>query len=82
MQSNPASQVVPGYDHQTAPAIAIPRAEHLRIPTIKGAYTGTARDLLAKDIRDLRNRTGAPNECLRRLIALNKKMFPESFSKQ
>ncbi|HVW50469.1 MAG TPA: RHS repeat-associated core domain-containing protein [Trinickia sp.] len=57
MQSNPASQVAPGYDHQTAPAIAIPKAKHLRIPTIKGTYAGTARDLLAKDIRDPRNRT-------------------------
>ena len=82
MQSNPAGQVVPGYDHQTAPAIAVPRAEHLRIPTIKGTYTGAARDLLAKDIQDLRSRTGASNKCLRRLIALNKEMYPDAFAKK
>jgi len=82
MQSNPAGQVVPNYDHQTAPAIAVPRPEHLRIPTIKGTYAGTARDLLAKDIRDLRSRTGASNDCLRRLIDLNKQTYPGAFAKK
>lgn len=82
MQSNPAGQVVPNYDHQTAPAIAVPRPEHLRILTIKGTYTGTARDLFAKDIRDLRSRTGASNESLRRLIDLNKQTYPGAFAKK
>ena len=44
----------------------------------KGVYTGTARDLLASDIRNLRQHTGASNEWLKRLIALNKGMYPQA----
>jgi hypothetical protein len=60
-QAHPFEQIIPGYDRATAPAIAIPRAQHSAIPTVRGPYTGTARDQLAKDIRDLRNCTDAPN---------------------
>ncbi|BBF86241.1 Rhs family protein [Aquitalea magnusonii] len=81
MQKHPASQVVVGYDPKTAPSIAVPAGEHEQIPTRKGVYTGTARDLLASDIRDLRKHTGASNECLQRLISLNKEMYPAAFKK-
>lgn len=81
MQKNPAGQAVRGYDPATGPSIAVPRGEHSRIPTIKGEYTGTARDLLAKDIRDLRNNTNAPNSALRELIDLNKQTYPGAFGK-
>ncbi|MEX8505368.1 RHS repeat domain-containing protein [Leptothrix ochracea] len=81
MQKNPAGQAVGGYNPANGPSIAIPRGEHLRIPTIKGEYTGTARDLLAKDIRDLRNNTNAPNSSLRELIDLNKQTYPGAFGK-
>lgn len=82
MQKHPAGQVVPGYDPATGPSIALPRGEHRSIPTIRGSYAGSARRLLAKDIRDLRNNTGAPNSSLRELIRLNKEMFPQSFAKK
>ncbi|WP_170978853.1 RHS repeat-associated core domain-containing protein [Pseudomonas asiatica] len=81
MQAHPASQVIPDYNYISAPAIAVPRAEHIRIPTQKGIYTGSARQLLAKDIRDLRAHTGAPNECLQNLINLNKETYPTSLAK-
>jgi RHS repeat-associated protein len=82
MQAQPASQVIPNYNYVSAPAIAVPRAEHIRIPTPKkGIYTGSARQLLAKDIRDLRAHTGAPNECLQNLIRLNKETYPASLAK-
>ena len=74
-------QVVDGYDPMTAPSIAVPRREHVRIPTIKGEYTGTAREILAKDIFDLRQHTSAPNSALKELIELNKKMYPDAFMK-
>jgi len=80
-QKNPAAQSIGGYSGATGPSIAVPRAEHARIPTIKGNYEGSARDLLAKDIRDLRNYTNAPNGALRDLIDLNKQLFPESLGK-
>jgi len=80
-QAHPLEQIVPGYDRATAPAIAVPRAQHSTIPTVRGPYTGTARDQLAKDIRDLRNYTDAPNSSLRELIDLNKQTFPNAFQK-
>lgn len=80
-QKHPAGQVIDGYDLNTAPSIAVPSREHKRIPTIKGTYRGTARDLLAKDIKDLRQHTNAPNSALQDLIQLNKKTSPGAFSK-
>ena len=75
MQKHPAGQVVKGYDPMTGPSMAVPRNEHARLSTLKGDYTGTARDLLARDIRDLRNNTSAPNSSLGQLIELNKEMY-------
>lgn len=81
-QSQPAGQVIKGYDKSTAPAIALPQAEHKAIPTLKGTNTaGNARQQLAKDIKDLRRFSNAPNSSLQKLIDLNKKTFPESFKK-
>ena len=80
-QKHPAGQAISGYDPKTGPSIALPRGEHRDIPTMKGEYSGSARDLLAKDIRDLRNSTSAPNSSLRELIQLNKDMYPGAFGK-
>jgi len=80
-QSCPATQAIPGYNRLTAPSIAIPQAEHRLIPTISGNYNGAARDLLAKDILDLRNYTNAPNSSLQELIQLNKQTYPNAFAK-
>ena len=81
-QQNPAKQSIPGYDPKTAPSIAVPRDLHRDIPTVKGNYLGTPRDQLAKDIRDLRNYTDAPNSRLRELIDLVKQTYPDSFRKR
>jgi RHS repeat-associated protein len=80
-QKHPAGQAIPGYDPKSGPSIALPRGEHRDIPTMKGEYSGSARDLLAKDIRDLRNNTNAPNSSLRDLIQLNKDMYPGAFGR-
>ena len=80
-QKHPAGQVIDGYDGNKAPSIAVPTKEHRKIPTSKGSYEGNARDLLAKDISDLRQYTNAPNSALQQLIDLNKKMYPNSFIK-
>lgn len=80
-QSHPMSQAIPGYNSNTAPAIAVPVREHRLIPKTTGPYSGTARDQLAKDIYDLRNYTNAPNSSLQELIQLNKTLYPESFRK-
>ena len=81
MQKNPAGQVVPNYNPLSAPSIALPRAEHAMIPTLRGPYTGSARSLLAKDIMDMRNYTNVPNSSLIELIKLNKQMYPAAFIK-
>jgi RHS repeat-associated protein len=81
MQKAPAARTIAGYNPAKGPSIVLPIQEHRRIPTIKGNYSGSARDLLAKDIANLRTHTGAPNSSLRELIQLNKKMFPDAFVK-
>jgi hypothetical protein len=78
-QAHPASQVVPGYNTYTAPTIALPHAEHIAIPTIRGPYGGSPRDLLARDIRNLRNYTNAPNSALLDLIRLARQTYPGVF---
>jgi len=81
MQKQPAGQVVRGYNPSTAPSISLPRSEHMQIPNLRGEYSGSARDLLARDIGNLRNNTNAPNSSLRDLIELNKQMYPGAFKK-
>jgi hypothetical protein len=80
-QKHAMKQVVPGYDPHTAPAIALPTGEHLLLPTIRGPYTGTARDLLARGIHNLRQFTNAPGSALLDLINLNKSLYPGSFKR-
>ena len=81
MQKHPAGQVVDGYDPFSGASIALPRGEHTQIPNLRGDYGGSARDLLARDIYNLRNYTNAPNSSLQYLIRLNKQMYPGAFGK-
>ena len=77
LQQQPAKSLIPGYSGGKGPAIALPKGEHRAIPTLKGANNaGNARSQLAKDIRDIRNNTSAPNSSLQKLIELNKKAYP------
>ena len=80
-QAHPLEQVIPGYNRATGPAITVPRAQHSTIPTVRGPFTGIARDQLANDIWDLRNYTDAPNSSLQDLINLNKQMYPGPYTK-
>ena len=75
-QQHAAGQVVPGYNRATAPGIALPKDMHFRIGNLRGVYTGTPRQLLARGIWDLR-RLGVPNSALGELIDLNRAMYPE-----
>jgi hypothetical protein len=82
VQGHPAEGLIEGYDRRNAPGIALPTREHRNIPTFKGSKTaGSPRQQLAKDIRDLRNYTDAPNEKLQELIDLNKMMYQKAFKK-
>jgi RHS repeat-associated protein len=80
-QGHPMGQVVAGYDYSVAPAIALPRTSHVQIPNLKGEYAGTARDLIARDIRNLRSYTNVPNSALKQLLELNKTTYPGAFVK-
>ncbi len=79
VQKHPGGQIIPGYNRQYAPSIVIPSAEHRLIPTLRGPYGGSSRDLLARDIQLLRQNTNAPNRSLRELINLNKDVYSEAF---
>lgn len=75
-------KLVPGYSRATGPTIGLPKAEHIRIPTVRGDVgLSSARQALAQDIRNLRTYTAAPNSALQNLIQLNKTMFPGAFAR-
>jgi hypothetical protein len=82
-QSAAMKKVVAGHDHNTAPAILVPKVGH----TIKGPNgivsrstkgIENARDILARDINELRRvYPDIPNARLQELIKMNKFMYPE-----
>ena len=49
--------------------------------TLQGSVSMSPRSLLARDIRNLRLNTDAPNSVLQQLIELNKTMYPEAFAR-
>lgn len=63
------------------PSIRLPIDEHDAISAAQRARgsTASARDLLAEEIRDLRNLTNAPNTKLQDLIKLNKETHPYDY---
>jgi hypothetical protein len=64
------------------PSIRLPNWEHEAVNAAQAARTNipaSARELLAQEIRILRNNTNAPNSALRELIDLNKKIHPEDY---
>lgn len=80
-QAHAMGQVVEGYSRATGPAIALPHAEHALIPNLRGPVSLTPRQLLARDIWNLRQYTNAPNSSLLEVIELNKQMYPEAFAR-
>ena len=82
--------LVEGYDPATAPAMLVPRVGHTVSKEGVGIlsrsstnsrtglpFTG-ARDVVARDIRELRRvYSDVPNDKLKELISLNKTMYPE-----
>jgi RHS repeat-associated protein len=77
-QAHPAQQVVQGYVKEKGPAIALPVAEHRRLAgrNIRGIYSGTPQQLIAKGMRDLAERTNAPRAARIELYNLNRSKFP------
>jgi RHS repeat-associated protein len=78
-QAHAMEQIVSGYERPTAPSIALPTGEHRLIPNLRGTVNLTPRQLLARDIWNLRTYTNAPNESLMQLIQMNRDMYPGAF---
>jgi RHS repeat-associated protein len=78
-QGSPAGQVIPGYSYANAPSIALPAAEHGLIPNLRGTYSGTAQDLLERDISNLRAYTNAPESAIQQLLDLTNQTYPDTF---
>lgn len=82
-QSAAMKKVVENYDHATAPTILVPKVGH----TIKGPNgivsrstkgLDNARDILARDIKELRRvYPDVPNSKLKELLEMNKNLYPE-----
>ncbi len=80
-QAHAAGQAISGYVAEDGPAIALPEGEHGRILPLKGGYGGTARELLARDLWQLHEKTGAPNSALQQLADMNKAKYEGAFGK-
>ncbi|MDK1237055.1 RHS repeat-associated core domain-containing protein, partial [Cronobacter turicensis] len=89
-QKNIMKDFIEGYDPATAPAILVPRVGHTvskegvgivsrsSINKKTGLPFTNARDVIARDIRELRRvYPDIPNAKLQELIDLNKRMYPE-----
>ncbi|WP_420708465.1 RHS repeat-associated core domain-containing protein [Pseudomonas sp. LY10J] len=89
-QKNLMKDLVEGYDPATAPAMLVPRTGHTiskegvgilsraKVNKKTGLPFASGRDLLARDIKELRRvYPDVPNSKLQELIALNKTMYPE-----
>ena len=93
-QKNIMKDLVANYDPKNAPAIVVPKTGHTKghpdLPEGKtvvsrskinpntGKPFTSARDLLARDIMELRRvYPDIPNSTLKEIIDLNKKMYPE-----
>jgi len=81
-------KLIPGYDMSDAPSILVPRVGHTSgsgiLARSRGGTTMTARQVLARDIFELRRvykSRGIPNEPLQKLIQMNKEMYPLYFIK-
>jgi hypothetical protein len=64
--------------------IRLPNSEHLAVNAAQAArpaVPASARQLLAQDIRILRNNTQAPNAALQKVIQMNKALHPTDFAK-
>ncbi len=83
---------IPDYDPKTAPTILVSKFGHTSnrpgLPPKQGRVStqtegiNNARDLVARDIRELRRvYPEAPNAQLKRLIDANKQMYPDAFRK-
>ncbi|MGN2921185.1 hypothetical protein ACTFQ5_20920 [Aliivibrio fischeri] len=82
------NKFIPDYDLNKAPAILVPKVGH----TLKGPNgivsrktTGidTARGLIARDIKELRRvYPDIPNSQLKKLIDMNKELYPDAFLKR
>lgn len=72
---------IANYDPKTAPAISVPRYGHTvgkGVVSRKSKGFINARQLLARDIRELRRvYPDIPNSALKELIFMNKKMYEE-----
>jgi hypothetical protein len=85
-QSREAELLVGGFDRTNKvgnePAIRLPTSEHQAVTAAQAARPAmaSARDLLASDIRILRNHTRASNSALRELINLNRKLHPTDYA--
>jgi hypothetical protein len=77
-KGKPAGQIFPGYNYENAPAFVIPQEEHVNLnPTNRiGTYSDTPRNLMAKTLWDLKNKTEAPNSSLWNLLNLVNQKFP------
>jgi len=84
-QSSPAESLIGGFNRRNKvgnePAIRLSRSEHEAVTAAQAARGAlpSARDLLASDIRILRNLTNAPYSALKKLLDMSRELHPSDY---
>lgn len=68
--------MIPGYSYPDGPAIALPAEEHGLIPNLKGEYSRSPQDLVARDFGNLRDFTNALESSIQELLNLIGQGYP------
>jgi hypothetical protein len=73
-QAHLASQVIPGYNRDTGPAIIIPEKVHHSISHKRGIFSGTLLDIIELGLNELLQ-NGIPKEHLERLYEYLRRLY-------
>ena len=73
-QAHLASQVIPGYNRDTGPAIIIPEEVHQSISHKRGIFSGTLLDIIELGLNELLQ-NGIPKEHLERLYEYLRRLY-------
>ena len=66
-QDHIANKLFPGHTRGSGLSIALPKKMHQGIPKLTGTFSGSPRDFMAREIRNMRN-AGVPNEPIMELM--------------
>jgi hypothetical protein len=76
-----SKRLIKGYKIETGVAIGLPSKVHRILKTKRFSDALNARDLLAREIYNLRRNSPIPSSVLLKMVELNKKKYPDTFKR-